>query len=182
MNLLINYYCFSKISIFGCFFFLHSPGSARCRHVQFFLKRGGVCPLLCNSKYSVVSRQTSVFVGLFTAVEKLWINSPSAIFISSFTVVSFSFFLNVLYLHTFQRCFFCLVCFHSSWKLKQITTESLWQFWKMFCQPSRHSKVILHANKSPLLKAFPEKTAGWFLCILCPFKQTFPVRHRELYP
>lgn len=54
----------------------------------------------------MVSRQTSVFVGLFTAVEKLWINSLSAIFIYSFTVMSCNSFLNVLYLHTFQCCFF----------------------------------------------------------------------------
>lgn len=125
-HLLINYYCFSKISIFVLFFF-NSPGSARCRHVQFFLKRGGVCPLLCNSKYSVVSRQTSVFVGLFTAVEKLWINSPSAIFIYSFTVMSFNSFLNVLYLHTFQCCFFVWFVFTalgSSGRLPQKVSNS----------------------------------------------------------
>lgn len=73
-------------------------------------------------------------------------------------------------------------CFHSSWKLRLITTENLWLFWKVFCQPSRHSKVILHANKCFLLKVFPERMAGWFLCIFCPFKQTFPVRHKGNVP
>lgn len=64
MRLLITHY--------WVFFVVFSPGSARCRHVQFFFKRGGVCPILCNSKYTVVNRQTSGFVGMFTAVEKLW--------------------------------------------------------------------------------------------------------------
>lgn len=154
----------------NCYF----PGSACCRHVQFFLKRGGLCPLLCHSKYSVVNRQTSVFVRMFTAGEKQVGKQPIDHFTCLFNVMSES-----TPLHTFLCCF----CFHSSWKLRLITTESLWLFWKVFCQPSRHSKVILHVNKSSLLKAFPDKMAGWFLSVFfCPFKQTFPVRHKGNVP
>lgn len=150
------------------------PGSACCRHVQFFLKGGGLCPLLCHSKYSAVNRQTSVFVRMFTAGEKQVGKQPISHLTCLFNVMSES-----TPLHTCLCCF----CFHSSWRLRLITTESLWLFWKVFCQPSRHNKVILHVNKSSLLKAFPDKMAAWFLCIFfCPFKQTFPVRHKGNVP
>lgn len=150
------------------------PGSACCRHVQFFLKRGGLCPLLCHSKSPVVKRQTSVFVRMFTAGEKQVGKQPIHHFTCLFNIASES-----TPLHTFLCCFCC----HSSWKLRLITTESLWLLWKVFCRPSRHSKVILHVNKSSLPQAFPDKMAGWFLSIFfCPFKQTFPVWHKGNVP
>lgn len=111
---------FCKIAVFFSLFF-NSPQDQLAADMYSFSSKEGDYARYFVTVSTLVNKQTSVFVGMFAAVKRKAVEKqPDSHFHLLIYSHVFKFLLTPLYISGFFCC-----CFHSSWKLRLITTESL---------------------------------------------------------